>query len=340
MLGRTLVAAGAVGLLAVLVSVSGAAGSGSELLQNGGFESWAGDNPDGWSVSAGSSVARADDGATGSGARLSMSSGRIFQNVLATPFVFYTANVDVRRDSDPASSVTLRLTFLSGGLAALDVAQVAVPQGHGWTQASVTATAPANTAFVTFAVELTAGAGGAITVDDASLAAQTPQLTPTSTETATPTVTATATSTTSGGSSPTVSVATPTRTATATRTPTATRTSTRTPTPTRAATRTPAAGTPTPAASPATFVDDGAGGLLVNGGFEATDGDGRPAGWQKVGGDFFFDGAARSGRGAAGLSSSTATTRWIHQVVPVDGGVIARPRSRAWSTAMPKCSCG
>ncbi|MCC6386153.1 MAG: lamin tail domain-containing protein, partial [Dehalococcoidia bacterium] len=303
-------------------SVPGAAGSGNELLHNGGFEAWVGDAPDGWSVSAGTPVARVADGRDGPGARLSTTSGRLFQNVPATPFALYAANVDIRRDADFASTVSLRVTFLSGGLTALDVAQVQVAQGQGWTHANLAVAAPANTAFVTFAVELTAAAGGAITVDNASLAADAPQVTPTPTEVAMATPTATATPTTPAGSSPTVSIATATatRTATPTRSATATRTPTRTPTPTRSPTRTPSAGTPTPAPSRVTFADDGSGGLLGNGGFEAADADGRPAGWQKVGGDFFFDGDARSGHGAAGLSSATATTRWIHQVVPVDGG--------------------
>ncbi|MCC6387272.1 MAG: hypothetical protein IT302_07825, partial [Dehalococcoidia bacterium] len=61
MLGRTLLAAAAMGLLAVLASVPGAAGSGNELLHNGGFEAWVGDAPDGWSVSAGTPVARVAD---------------------------------------------------------------------------------------------------------------------------------------------------------------------------------------------------------------------------------------------------------------------------------------
>jgi len=316
MLGRTFLAAGALGLLAVLASVPGAAGS--ELLQNGGFESWSGNTADGWSVSAGSTVARAEDGANGPGARLSTTSGRLVQSVAATPFAAYHASMDVRRDTGAASSVTLRLTFLDGGLAAVEVAQAAVAQGQGWSHLELAATAPANTAYVTFAVELASAAGGTITVDNATLAAQTPQLTPTPTSTSTPASPVMATPTpTSVAASPTVAVATATRTPTATRTATATRTPTRTPAATRAVTRAPAAGTPTPGAP---LPDDGSGGLLGNGGFEVADGDGRPAGWQKVGGDFFFEGGARSGHGAAGLSSSTATTRWVHQVVAVDGG--------------------
>jgi hypothetical protein len=59
---------------------------------------------------------------------------------------------------------------------------------------------------------------------------------------------------------------------------------------------------------------------LVNGGFEETDGDGKPLAWQKWGGELSRSSAARrDGQYAAAFASRTASTKWAFQTVAVEG---------------------
>ena len=196
-------------------------------------------------------------------------------------------------------------------------------------------------------------------VDDASLSATSAASpTPPATSTATPTPTATATATATATPTPTASptptaTATPTPTATATATPTPTASPRPTPTPTATATGTPPptatappsasptqtqtatasatpAGTQTPTATPtrtqtatptrtatATPVP-AAGSSLRNAGFEAV-ADGKPESWRKFGGTIGVTGAAYAGDHAGRLASTTDSTKWVYQVVLVEG---------------------
>ncbi len=61
------------------------------------------------------------------------------------------------------------------------------------------------------------------------------------------------------------------------------------------------------------------GGFLSNGNFEDVE-DERPVGWSKVGGTMAVSTGSFRGDYAASLASSTSSTKWIYQVVPVDPG--------------------
>jgi hypothetical protein len=119
---------------------------------------------------------------------------------------------------------------------------------------------------------------------------------------------------------------TDTPTATSTSPPTATRTptSTRTRTPTRTPTQTPETAAPTSTDAPP--ADDTptltpSNGLLINGGFEATDGEGRPAGWRNFGGTLEQSAApVLSGDASAVLRSATTSTKWAYQTLRVEPG--------------------
>lgn len=74
--------------------------------------------------------------------------------------------------------------------------------------------------------------------------------------------------------------------------------------------------TSTPTARPGS---SGFGGLLANGDFEQTSG-GKPVGWAKFGGEMTSSQDAARGAYAACLQSSTDSTKWLHQLVPIVGG--------------------
>jgi hypothetical protein len=74
--------------------------------------------------------------------------------------------------------------------------------------------------------------------------------------------------------------------------------------------------TPTPTATPIQ-----ADGTLRNGDFEEANSEGRPSYWQKYGGELARTNAVRfEGQFAAALSSQTNSTKWIYQIVTVQGG--------------------
>jgi hypothetical protein len=74
--------------------------------------------------------------------------------------------------------------------------------------------------------------------------------------------------------------------------------------------------TPTPTATPVPTE-----GTLRNGDFEEADSEGRPSYWQKYGGELARTNAVRfEGQFAAALSSQTSSTKWIYQIVTVQGG--------------------
>jgi hypothetical protein len=60
---------------------------------------------------------------------------------------------------------------------------------------------------------------------------------------------------------------------------------------------------------------------LVNGGFEEADGEGKPLGWWKYGGELSRSSVARrDGQYAAAFTSRTTSTKWVFQTVAVEGG--------------------
>jgi len=60
---------------------------------------------------------------------------------------------------------------------------------------------------------------------------------------------------------------------------------------------------------------------LVNGGFEEADGEGKPLGWWKYGGELSRSAVARrDGQYAAAFTSRTTSTKWVFQTVAVEGG--------------------
>ena len=60
---------------------------------------------------------------------------------------------------------------------------------------------------------------------------------------------------------------------------------------------------------------------LVNGGFEEADGEGKPLGWWKYGGELSRSSVARrDGQYAAAFTSRTTSTKWAFQTVAVEGG--------------------
>ena len=96
--------------------------------------------------------------------------------------------------------------------------------------------------------------------------------------------------------------------------PTAVPTATRVPTPKPS----PASPSPTATSRAATLLPVAG---LVNGGFEETDGEGKPLGWQKYGGELSRSSTARrDGQYAAAFTSRTTSTKWVFQTVAVEGG--------------------
>lgn len=191
--------------------------------------------------------------------------------------------------------------------------------GMGLTTLEVSVTsAPPGATGVRFVLALEGQAGDEVTVDNASLVESpgdptpTPTSTPARPPTETPTAGASATATVpapGGGSTPT-----------ATRTPSPTRTATPPKSPTQ-----PRAGTPTrtptlaPTSTPTYAAGAGPGGLLANGDFERYS-DGKPAYWSKTGGEMTVTGDSYRGDTAACVESTTGSTKWLSQVVAVDGG--------------------
>lgn len=314
----------------------------AQLLQNPGFEEWSGSAPTGWSVT-GMAAAQSTTALSGFSAALTLSggAGRLRQPVLASAGASYSGSIAV---SAPSSvSVTLRIVFYDALQGELESAHGSAVMTGTFVTLFATATAPGGVESALFLVDISGSAPpGQVFADSASLSESAPPPTATATPTAVPTVTPTPatdvspsptgvppgmdTATPTPGATATATrTAKPTRTATATRTPksagaTATRTPTarRQPTSTRVptATRTPGGtATPTPKAGGTEVF----GGYLVNGNFEDVAED-RPVGWSKFGGTLGITPDAFRGDYAASLESSTASTKWIYQVVTVEPG--------------------
>ncbi len=106
-------------------------------------------------------------------------------------------------------------------------------------------------------------------------------------------------------------------------TPTPTPTPSPRPTPETTPGPSPASPTTTPSATPdaTPFPEPGAFPSLVNGGFEESQEDGGPYGWQKVGGEMALTGEHRAeGDFSLRLSSQTTATKWAYQTVTVQPG--------------------
>ena len=327
MRGVALVAATVMAVLCpALLRFTSPAGA-EAILSDPGFESF-GEGL--WTVEDGVIAEPVENPGSGFALRVTLS-GRntgVLQNIEgARPGAGYAASIEVWGDA--GVTAVLGFEFLDADWTALGAGAQGAPATLGTGTHTVTVSVPAappGTANLRLKVALNGSAGLSATLDNATLQETAPAPTPSPEPTATPT-TAPPTSTPTAAPSPT-----PTRTATPTKTPTPPKepTETRTPTPTRTSTppkeatptRTPTKlPTSTPTARPGSA---GFGGLLANGDFEQVSG-GKPVGWAKFGGEVASNVNAARGSFAACLESSTDSTKWLHQVVPVEGG--------AWYTA-------
>ena len=74
-----------------------------------------------------------------------------------------------------------------------------------------------------------------------------------------------------------------------------------------------------PTSTPTLSAGSGFGGLVANGDFELVS-EGKPAYWEKFGGVMVASGDAARGAYAGCLQSETASTKWLYQIVQVEGG--------------------
>ncbi|MBK6318054.1 MAG: lamin tail domain-containing protein [Dehalococcoidia bacterium] len=332
----------AAGLLAVLVSALALTAPARDAasaapLTNGGFESWGGTNPTGWSATGG--LLAQDTGGLGGGLAAKVSKTSLTTTVKhqaqeVSPGDTFTGSVWVKGAN--AGSAQLQLRFLDEYLMPkLTASGSAGSVGSAFSQFTIGGiVAPGGAAWVEFVVTLT-GTGDMI-LDSASLditsaptatpTTEPPSPTPTPTDEG-PTATqpaATGSAIPTGGATSTAT-ATATKTATPTKTPTGTRTpsptheptATRTPTPPKAAGGTPTA--PLPTSTPTIPAGSGYGGLLANGDFEIIR-EGKPAYWEKFGGMMTATGEAARGSYSGCIVSETNSTKWLYQVVSVEGG--------------------
>ncbi|MBI5947753.1 MAG: lamin tail domain-containing protein [Chloroflexi bacterium] len=234
---------------------------------------------------------------SGKAAKLSGSDElRIYQRIDALPGGIYAAAIYAAAESGiPVAVLTVSFTTPEGSTVVASEAVVLAP-GYSYKRIAVTGTAPAGTTavLVTLTLQNSTDTTFAAFADSASLDETPPP--PTATPTATPSPTSTAA-------------------------PTATRTRTPTPAPGGGA---PTATPPSPSAntvtpSPATPTPAPFGGLLRNGNFEEVE-DGRPAGWSKFGGTMEVSEAAYRELRAVSLASDTSSTKWVQQLVSVQGG--------------------
>lgn len=345
--------AGVLGAVLALLTLAPDA-TASETLQNGGFESWSGASPNAWVVSGGTFEPSSEVAIDGQSLHVtSNGTAMIQQNVAAEAGAPFFGSV-YAASGGGAASVTLSVVFLDQGYLAIGISNwestVLVTQSS-FVPLTVSGSAPPGTAWARFKVTMAGSAAplsaylDAASFDQGVAPPPTPTDVPTDTPAATPAATDTqpgATATAGGAVTATRTVrptateqpgktatatktATPTRTATATKTvkatstakPSKTATATRTAKPTSAdATRTP---TPAATATPQAGPDSGSGGLLADGDFEQASGS-VPAGWSKFGGTMALTADAYDGDLAAALTSTTTSTKWLYQAVPVDGG--------------------
>lgn len=261
----------------------------AQLLANPGFDDWIAGSPADW-TSFGA--------APGDGAAVIAQSGTLQQRAPVVAGSSYTATVA----SSGSGNVRLELAWLTAGFSSVGVDAVAANAGA---PLILNALAHPEAAHVTFKIIVVADGG--VAVESASLAGSIPQ--PTS-------------------APPSVTVATPTRTATSeplSATPTATRTERPSPSapptgsPTAPGGTAAATSTPSPSEAPVPTLPPAYGGLLTNGNFERLD-DGRPYAWSKFGGTMSLTSEAYGGDWALALSSDGGGTRWVHQAAAISPG--------------------
>jgi len=287
-----------------VVLTQGSTAQEDNLLVNGGFE----DGTVGWSVIGGG--LEVDDALVHGGSY----AGRFVTDatsprrevtqclpvVPATNYEF--AGYAARRDPDPVSSLRLRVQWwdqdsCQGQKLRIDESPMAVldPEER-WFELAASGRSPstARSAYLTVVVE---ESGATVYLDDFSVSGPAvPTQTPTPEPSAYP--------------SPS-----PTRTASPHSTPTPAATAQhRTPTPTATPGVSPTASswqwTPVPAQD-----------ALRNGCFEEADSEGLPSFWRKYGGELARSSGARfEGQFAAVLKSETTSTKWVYQIVTVQGG--------------------
>lgn len=334
-------ALGVAGILLTLFSRGLPAGAATPPGFDGSFETWAGGNPQGWTLSL--SAEASTEGQTGNALRVTSTGSLKSSWFHVSPGASLSASVAFSAES--TTTLEVRLEFFTADLISAGFpASISGPGSGAYMSIPIVAVAPANAAHVQLRF-VVSGDGEAL-LDNATLDIQAPPptATPTATVTATatatpPGATSTATATETADSTPTApppgetatSAATatrtpsPTRTGTVTRTPTATRTATatRTPSPTRTPTsvsganRSPTA--PLATSTPTLGTGSGFGGMLRNGDFELIAG-GKPAYWEKFGGTLFAGGEPARGASAGCLESDTSSVKWLYQVVAVDPG--------------------
>lgn len=304
----------------------------TERLEDGGFESWSDGAPSAWAATG--AVSEGNTAVSGHSLLLT-GPGSIAQTQEAAAGATYTFALQAAVVGSSAATVNLTLTFVSDSDNPTMVQLLAlVPAGGGFQRLEITGVAKSTTTAVKVAALVTGGGSNEVYFDDATLDEQIPAATAEpATATPTPTETPTngppaATTTVTSGTSTSTRTATPTRTPTTAHTATPTRTpkaatptkappTSKASTPTREATptRTPqATPTPAPAAGHGSY-----GGLLYNGDFEDMDA-GLPAGWAKYGGTVSVSSDSYEGDHAAVLNSTTSSTKWLYQVVPVVAG--------------------
>ena len=307
------------------------------MLSNGGFEVWAGGSPSSW-TREGNGAWQQESVDVVSGLALKViRSGPSATNATHQPMI----------EVEAGATLSGRVSARGGPLVSVDFRffneafQPLLPvSGNGTVTSSMFSTVthemvvtdPA-ARYMRFTVRAT-GTGDLI-LDEASLdivsapPTATPPPTETPTQTATPTETPELTATVAGShtATPTTSGTSATATATPTPTPTRTPTGTRTPSPTREPTSTktpvpPKSGAPTaplPTSTPKLPTGSGTGGFLANGDFELV-AEGKPAHWQKFGGEMVSSPEAARGSFAGCLESTTPSTKWLYQIVSVEGG--------------------
>ncbi len=311
------------GLALFTVAQTPSAGA-TEILTGGDFESW----PGPWTPN-GSVQQVSTPSVSGQAVALTAPSSIQHQPIACSPGANYQLTA-MAAAAQGTGSVALQIAFLSDGFDEVGGTARAVRNASdSFSTVTTSATAPANAAFVR--VSLTAqGAGGSVVyIDNVSLTETLAPPTPTPTPSPdSPTDTPAPTATDPAGAGPTATPAQPTHTpttnpgatATRTRTPTKTPTATKTSTPKKSPTaKSPATPTKQPTPTPAPPTTTGFGGLLLNGDFEAED-EGKPAYWSKFGGTVGLSIAPHGGLLAATLGSTTSSTKWLYQVVPVSAG--------------------
>jgi hypothetical protein len=274
-----------------------------ELLENGGFEAWASGEPAGWGAQ-GTVTQVSSPAVSGSAAQLE-GAASLTQFQPAIPGRQYAASVQTALSGGSAVAV-LRLWFVDSALQTVGTpTETSAVAGSSFQALSVLAAAPAGAAHVGFRVSIEPLAPPASVVFDSATLDEEDAPEPTATPTNTPTPTATPTDDPPGPPNATATIPSP-------------------------------GGGSRPRVPPG--VGPGAlepppGELLRNGAFEFAS-EGVPLYWDNFGGELrWADTGGSAGSAAASLISTTASTKWIFQVVEVRGGAWYAASARGAVTA-------